>query len=191
MCPPLKYSTTHCIPQCIAKSSLVPVLPLRQTVAFLLSGALSGSPSECQSWRHPTLCFSKEALRSPLTTLPSQALQTEAVKLFKVHTMPALSPPACLCVADWPPLLRPVSSSSTWPSTLPPSTTTCRWPRAPCRCAWRTPSCTTSSSASSSSRPGRGSRTATRVPCRSVSPPHGGGRRSCWSPWSKSVDLCT
>lgn len=30
------------------------------------------------------LCFSKEALSFPLTTLPSQALQTEAVKLFKV-----------------------------------------------------------------------------------------------------------
>lgn len=30
------------------------------------------------------MCFSKEALLSPLTTLPSQALQTEAVKLFKV-----------------------------------------------------------------------------------------------------------
>uniref|UniRef100_A0A3Q1G8E2 Pleckstrin homology domain containing, family H (with MyTH4 domain) member 2 n=1 Tax=Acanthochromis polyacanthus TaxID=80966 RepID=A0A3Q1G8E2_9TELE len=36
-----------------------------------------------QIWRHPMLCFSKEALSSPLTTLPSQALQTEAVKLFK------------------------------------------------------------------------------------------------------------
>uniref|UniRef100_A0AAQ5YG43 Pleckstrin homology domain containing, family H (with MyTH4 domain) member 2 n=1 Tax=Amphiprion ocellaris TaxID=80972 RepID=A0AAQ5YG43_AMPOC len=36
-----------------------------------------------QIWRHPVLCFSKEALSSPLTTLPSQALQTEAVKLFK------------------------------------------------------------------------------------------------------------
>lgn len=36
-----------------------------------------------QIWRHPTLCFSKEALTSPLTTLPSHALQTEAVKLFK------------------------------------------------------------------------------------------------------------
>ncbi|KAM9847591.1 pleckstrin homology domain-containing family H member 2 [Aulostomus maculatus] len=35
------------------------------------------------AWRHPMLCFSKEALSSPLTTLPSQALQTEAVKLFK------------------------------------------------------------------------------------------------------------
>lgn len=33
------------------------------------------------------LCFSKEALTSPLTTLPSQALQTEAVKLFKVRTI--------------------------------------------------------------------------------------------------------
>ncbi|KAJ8418449.1 hypothetical protein AAFF_G00141580 [Aldrovandia affinis] len=38
-----------------------------------------GSPN----WRHPTLCFSKEGLSSPLTTLPSQALQTEAIKLFK------------------------------------------------------------------------------------------------------------
>uniref|UniRef100_A0A8C6UW39 Pleckstrin homology domain containing, family H (with MyTH4 domain) member 2 n=1 Tax=Neogobius melanostomus TaxID=47308 RepID=A0A8C6UW39_9GOBI len=38
---------------------------------------------DSQIWRHPTLCFSKEALTSPLTTLPSQALQTEAVKLFK------------------------------------------------------------------------------------------------------------
>ncbi|XP_061646823.1 pleckstrin homology domain-containing family H member 2 isoform X2 [Phyllopteryx taeniolatus] len=36
-----------------------------------------------QIWRHPALCFSKEALLSPLTTLPSEALQTEAVKLFK------------------------------------------------------------------------------------------------------------
>lgn len=39
-----------------------------------------------QSWRHPILCFNKEALSSPLTTLPSQALQTEAIKLFKVPT---------------------------------------------------------------------------------------------------------
>lgn len=31
------------------------------------------------------LCFSKEGLCSPLTTLPSQALQTEAIKLFKVN----------------------------------------------------------------------------------------------------------
>ncbi|KAJ8014229.1 hypothetical protein DPEC_G00038080 [Dallia pectoralis] len=36
-----------------------------------------------QTWRHPMLCFSKEGLSSPLTTLPSQALQTEAIKLFK------------------------------------------------------------------------------------------------------------
>ncbi|XP_041866886.1 pleckstrin homology domain-containing family H member 2 [Melanotaenia boesemani] len=43
---------------------------------------LDGDPNS-QTWRHPMLCFSKEALSSPLTTLPSQALQTEAVKLFK------------------------------------------------------------------------------------------------------------
>uniref|UniRef100_A0A8C2GFY4 Pleckstrin homology domain containing, family H (with MyTH4 domain) member 1 n=1 Tax=Cyprinus carpio TaxID=7962 RepID=A0A8C2GFY4_CYPCA len=34
-------------------------------------------------WRREVLCFSKEGLRYPLTTLPSEALQTEALKLFK------------------------------------------------------------------------------------------------------------
>ncbi|XP_071381518.1 pleckstrin homology domain-containing family H member 1-like [Centroberyx affinis] len=34
-------------------------------------------------WKSEALCFSKEGLRSPLTTLPSEALQTEALKLFK------------------------------------------------------------------------------------------------------------
>ncbi|XP_034040743.1 pleckstrin homology domain-containing family H member 2 [Thalassophryne amazonica] len=43
---------------------------------------IDGDPNS-QIWRHPMLCFSKEPLLSPLTTLPSQALQTEAVKLFK------------------------------------------------------------------------------------------------------------
>lgn len=37
-----------------------------------------------QIWRHPTLCHSKEGIASPLTTLPSEALRTEAIKLFKV-----------------------------------------------------------------------------------------------------------
>lgn len=36
-------------------------------------------------WKRGVLCFSKEGLRSPLTTLPSEALQTEALKLFKVN----------------------------------------------------------------------------------------------------------
>lgn len=39
---------------------------------------------DSQIWRHPTLCHSKEGITSPLTTLPSEALQTEAIKLFKV-----------------------------------------------------------------------------------------------------------
>uniref|UniRef100_A0A672K3B8 Pleckstrin homology domain-containing family H member 1-like n=1 Tax=Sinocyclocheilus grahami TaxID=75366 RepID=A0A672K3B8_SINGR len=34
-------------------------------------------------WKREVLCFSKEGLRYPLTTLPSVALQTEALKLFK------------------------------------------------------------------------------------------------------------
>ncbi|NWV02042.1 PKHH2 protein, partial [Upupa epops] len=39
--------------------------------------------STSQIWRHPTLCHTKEGIASPLTTLPSEALQTEAIKLFK------------------------------------------------------------------------------------------------------------
>lgn len=35
-------------------------------------------------WKSEALSFCKEGLRSPLTTLPSEALQTEALKLFKV-----------------------------------------------------------------------------------------------------------
>ncbi|KAJ1103873.1 hypothetical protein NDU88_001294 [Pleurodeles waltl] len=34
-------------------------------------------------WKNPTLCYSKDGLQSSLTTLPSEALQTEALKLFK------------------------------------------------------------------------------------------------------------
>ncbi|KAM4693408.1 pleckstrin homology domain-containing family H member 2 [Discoglossus pictus] len=51
-----------------------------QLVCKLLN--LEGEPCT-QVWRHPTLCHSKEAINSPLTTLPSEALQTEAIKLFK------------------------------------------------------------------------------------------------------------
>uniref|UniRef100_A0A8C9L1H7 Pleckstrin homology, MyTH4 and FERM domain containing H1 n=1 Tax=Pavo cristatus TaxID=9049 RepID=A0A8C9L1H7_PAVCR len=35
-------------------------------------------------WKHPMLCYSKDGLHMSLTTLPSEALQTEALKLFKV-----------------------------------------------------------------------------------------------------------
>lgn len=41
-----------------------------------------GDP-ESAFWRSGALSFCKEGLRSPLTTLPSEALQTEAIKLFK------------------------------------------------------------------------------------------------------------
>ncbi|KAM9786783.1 pleckstrin homology domain-containing family H member 1 isoform X1 [Syngnathus typhle] len=39
--------------------------------------------TESSLWQSDALSFSKEGLRSPLTTLPSDALQTEALKLFK------------------------------------------------------------------------------------------------------------
>ncbi|XP_072845604.2 pleckstrin homology domain-containing family H member 2 [Pogona vitticeps] len=51
-----------------------------QLVCKLLN--IEGDPTS-QIWRHPTLCHSKDGITSPLTTLPSEALQTEAIKLFK------------------------------------------------------------------------------------------------------------
>ncbi|XP_036449275.1 LOW QUALITY PROTEIN: pleckstrin homology domain-containing family H member 1 [Colossoma macropomum] len=50
-----------------------------------LIGKLLDSDGDPDSslWKHEVLCFSKDGLRSPLTTLPSEALQTEALKLFK------------------------------------------------------------------------------------------------------------
>ncbi|VVC98192.1 unnamed protein product [Leptidea sinapis] len=41
-----------------------------------------GEPN-CVLWRHPTLLYSKENITSPLTSLNSEALQAEALKLFK------------------------------------------------------------------------------------------------------------
>ncbi|XP_063079996.1 pleckstrin homology domain-containing family H member 1, partial [Engraulis encrasicolus] len=41
-----------------------------------------GDP-DSELWKHKVLCYSKDGLRCPLTTLPSEALQTEALKLFK------------------------------------------------------------------------------------------------------------
>ncbi|XP_063625085.1 uncharacterized protein CG43867 [Cydia splendana] len=41
-----------------------------------------GDPN-CVLWRHPTLLYSKEHISSPLTSLTSEALQAEALKLFK------------------------------------------------------------------------------------------------------------
>ncbi|XP_027749857.1 pleckstrin homology domain-containing family H member 1 isoform X2 [Empidonax traillii] len=41
-----------------------------------------GDPSS-PLWKHPMLCYSKDGLHTSLTTLPSEALQTEALKLFK------------------------------------------------------------------------------------------------------------
>ncbi|XP_018342452.1 PREDICTED: uncharacterized protein CG43867 isoform X2 [Trachymyrmex septentrionalis] len=41
-----------------------------------------GDPS-CVLWRHPLLLHTKESITSPLTSLTSETLQTEAIKLFK------------------------------------------------------------------------------------------------------------
>ncbi|GCB83345.1 hypothetical protein scyTo_0023758 [Scyliorhinus torazame] len=46
---------------------------------------VDGEPNS-PTWKHPVLCSSKDGLPNALTTLPSEALQTEALKLFKVKT---------------------------------------------------------------------------------------------------------
>uniref|UniRef100_G3T5M8 Pleckstrin homology, MyTH4 and FERM domain containing H1 n=1 Tax=Loxodonta africana TaxID=9785 RepID=G3T5M8_LOXAF len=51
-----------------------------QLIGKLMDG--EGDP-DSPLWRHPVLCYSKDGLYTSLTTLPSEALQTEALKLFK------------------------------------------------------------------------------------------------------------
>ncbi|XP_067901278.1 pleckstrin homology domain-containing family H member 2 isoform X2 [Heterodontus francisci] len=55
-----------------------------QLVGNLLN---ADSDTYSQLWLHPTLCYSKDGIASPLTTLPSAALQTEALKLFKTSQL--------------------------------------------------------------------------------------------------------
>ncbi|KAM6201112.1 pleckstrin homology domain-containing family H member 1 [Rhynchocyon petersi] len=51
-----------------------------QLIGKLMDG--EGDP-DSPLWRHPMLCYSRDGLYTSLTTLPSEALQTEALKLFK------------------------------------------------------------------------------------------------------------
>uniref|UniRef100_G1SDL1 Pleckstrin homology, MyTH4 and FERM domain containing H1 n=1 Tax=Oryctolagus cuniculus TaxID=9986 RepID=G1SDL1_RABIT len=51
-----------------------------QLIGKLMDG--EGDP-DSPLWRHPTLCYTRQGLAASLTTLPSEALQTEALKLFK------------------------------------------------------------------------------------------------------------
>ncbi|KAF4017584.1 hypothetical protein G4228_008788 [Cervus hanglu yarkandensis] len=51
-----------------------------QLIGKLMDG--EGDP-DSPLWRHPMLCYTTDGLYTSLTTLPSEALQTEAVKLFK------------------------------------------------------------------------------------------------------------
>ncbi|XP_053366597.1 pleckstrin homology domain-containing family H member 1 [Clarias gariepinus] len=61
-------------------ASLKGATEYEQLIGKLLD--VDGDP-DSPLWKHEVLCFSKEGLRCPLTTLPSEALQTEALKLFK------------------------------------------------------------------------------------------------------------
>lgn len=40
--------------------------------------------SDSSLWKNPLLLHSKESITTPLTSLSSEALQNEAIKLFKV-----------------------------------------------------------------------------------------------------------
>ncbi|KAM6171024.1 pleckstrin homology domain-containing family H member 1 [Erethizon dorsatum] len=52
-----------------------------QLIGKLMDG--EGGDPDSPLWKHPILCYSKDGLYTSLTTLPSEALQTEALKLFK------------------------------------------------------------------------------------------------------------
>lgn len=47
--------------------------------------------SDCVMWRHPMLLHTKEQIASPLSSLHSESLQSEAIKLFKVRVHPRLT----------------------------------------------------------------------------------------------------
>ncbi|GFY66838.1 uncharacterized protein CG43867 [Trichonephila inaurata madagascariensis] len=51
-----------------------------QLIAKLME--VNGDES-CVVWKHPLLLYTKDAISQPLSTLPSEQLQSEAVKLFK------------------------------------------------------------------------------------------------------------
>ncbi|XP_069787219.1 pleckstrin homology domain-containing family H member 2 isoform X2 [Narcine bancroftii] len=54
----------------------------------MVGNLLNTDEESCsQLWMHPTLCYCKDGITSPLTTLPSAALQTEALKLFKTSQL--------------------------------------------------------------------------------------------------------
>ncbi len=44
----------------------------------------NNSSTDCVVWRHPILLHTKEQIASPLSSLHSEMLQAEAIKLFKV-----------------------------------------------------------------------------------------------------------
>lgn len=44
--------------------------------------------TDCVMWRHPILLHTKEQIASPLSSLHSESLQSEAIKLFKVKIWP-------------------------------------------------------------------------------------------------------
>lgn len=61
--------------------------PFQHGKCYLFSDTVCFCPSATSDsplWKHPMLCYSKDGLHASLTTLPSEALQTEALKLFKV-----------------------------------------------------------------------------------------------------------
>ncbi|KAK7940437.1 hypothetical protein WMY93_003763 [Mugilogobius chulae] len=69
-------------PECRGRQQCKPRVgtEYEQLIGKLLD--VDGDP-ESALWRSAALSFCKDGLRAPLTTLPSEALETEAIKLFK------------------------------------------------------------------------------------------------------------
>lgn len=59
-----------------------PSKPFQIVVLYIFNQKFS--LTDCVMWRHPILLHTKEQITSPLSSLHSEMLQAEAIKLFKV-----------------------------------------------------------------------------------------------------------
>lgn len=44
----------------------------------------SSPPTDCVLWRHPILLHTKDTITAPLSSMHTETMQPEAIKLFKV-----------------------------------------------------------------------------------------------------------
>ena len=94
--------------------------------------------TDCVLWRHPILLHTKDTITSPLSSLHSEAMQPEAIKLFKVISSDNLFYKR---VQFLPPTFRVFNSSCLWPSINQESTIMWSWLRTPYNTAWTCRNC--------------------------------------------------